>query len=1793
MKSTLKKILSILVVLTITVIPVNNVAADDGLPLYEDIEDLGACTSLDQLDDGWRLDKTPTTSYVEIGPNGGYQLTQGNSPIHLTSSGTKNSGKSGRVQKVFSKEFVDEENRTVIKNEKLQGVYDLKITYSYYINYVKTYNNVTLVDPYYAVSVGGKKEFLFIRMSSSGRHSIMNASSNSDNTMSVPAVTFSGFDTTEEHTLDIHIDTVNKSMEVVIDGDVTKKSTGPFVADSDYFTSFTIQDFETMGTGSYFNIKKVELYERACDERTATVAVLDSLPEKLVEDVNNVTEDTIDLLSLNGVTWTSSDKDVVSTDGVVKRGAEDKDVTLTATVDLGNGGGVYTKAYTITVAKAEEPDDDNEGGNVEGGNGDSGSTEGGDGEGNEGGDDVIEPPLVDSKVHFTEDFTSYSFLEQVKRWHTTGDGFATFDVVNGKGMEIKQTNSVLLNSSGEQNTTQAPAVSHVVEGCFGEDSEKRTAFKINRLEGKYKMIVNFEYDATPVAQEINGVKISEAYYSWGFGYATDANKPNGVNSKGLFLRVYPTYLGIMNSTNSSENTMSVKSVKHSSNDIHQLEVTFDTENSMVYVVYDGSAESSGPMSAEYINGFKITAQERMAVGTYMRIHSVEVQQLGESEKLDNAIEYLDTYIGDIVDDPYNVTEDIILPQSENIKWTSSQPAFISETGNVNRWYDDVDVVLTATYTNGNTILSKEFTLTVKADESASKTEILNEKISSEKNVELWKFANKTDKTHGDYEVSYDGVKIFKVTDATGVDVDVYTASDLLYVNDSPYNELTRSDLHSTGYNGIYDVSFDVKPLVKGNVPVNIKLGRGTDTVFAPAVVLNMYSDKISVTYQDAVYNKTEFIHYGNTYGNTYNVKVRVDTENQKAWVYLDDVRVTGELSFEGTKPVYMIDRLETSLSGNLHLGDGIVINNILLEEWTKCENTEKALIKNAIDKITLDDVTDNAISMESLKDLPDNIDGYNVVWTSNSNLINIEDGKVYHEGSPKDAMISAVISTVSGTQFRKNFYVTVRSANSEQELVEYIVSGLSELITEQNKTDIRYDMILPESYNGMTISWASSNEDIISDDGKLNKAAVIKNPTPVTMTATVNTGSSKVDVEFDIIVSSHVGEYVIYDGAKVPETFDTTDFENVRINADTITHIVFSQTDCNDGKITLRDSVGSEIMSIAVSNGCYDIVGKDGILYKGALANGTNETVDVMYMPDLGRFTVWAENKIVVDYAKANSSVNDYVGISASGTGLDVSSVKVTTDEYGMLDINIANVDYFTALDRVLCEDVVLETGYILPVTIKWKSSNVSVISDSGKVNVTDKYQFAYMTLTMEGENVSRDYVKEVAIGVPSDKNIAKKASVDGTSHIGINSSNISYLNDNKTDTVFGISTIQENFYVIYKFEKPEYVSALYIDEASNTIKAYNVSYSNDGKNWNVLKSGTINGLDSKLIEFDIINTKYLKFEVVDSNKSDVYIKELSAYLFMTEAEKIKLDIDSLELDIGNNVFDGIVVPETGIWGTPIIWTSSNESIISSSGKVNAPTKGTNVTLTATATIGSEKYSKEFVIYVPAATGNGGTVVDGSSGSGGGGGGASGGSVPMASTVPGFIETVPQEEKETETVVMFNDVPTTHWAFDAITTLKEAGIINGDGTGNFNPSDYVTREQFVKMLVELLGIETNVNVISFEDVNSSMWYAPYINSAVNAGIVNGISDVEFGVGSKIKREDMAVMMYRIIKDKKFDNSEVDFADDNEISDYAKQAVYEIRSAGIIEGYNNEFNPKDSLTRAEAATVLVRFMELIK
>ena len=213
-----------------------------------------------------------------------------------------------------------------------------------------------------------------------------------------------------------------------------------------------------------------------------------------------------------------------------------------------------------------------------------------------------------------------------------------------------------------------------------------------------------------------------------------------------------------------------------------------------------------------------------------------------------------------------------------------------------------------------------------------------------------------------------------------------------------------------------------------------------------------------------------------------------------------------------------------------------------------------------------------------------------------------------------------------------------------------------------------------------------------------------------------------------------------------------------------------------------------------------------------------------------------------------------------------------------------------------------------------------------------------------------------------------------------------------------------------------------------------------------------------------------------------------------------------------------------------------------------------------------------------------------SSGSGGSGGsGGTGSSFGSKNTYIGKEAELPNtSDEDSKTIYPFDDIADISWAADAITQLSYRGVLNGKSERLFTPNDNVTREEFAKIITVAFKLNLVNTECPFGDVDENNWAYPYIRSAYKAGIIKGVSDTEFGYGQNITREDLCVMINRMLTVGELTLPQVDggvFGDDGEISDYAKESVYYLERAGIILGDGTNFNPKASATRAEAAKIV--------
>ncbi len=175
----------------------------------------------------------------------------------------------------------------------------------------------------------------------------------------------------------------------------------------------------------------------------------------------------------------------------------------------------------------------------------------------------------------------------------------------------------------------------------------------------------------------------------------------------------------------------------------------------------------------------------------------------------------------------------------------------------------------------------------------------------------------------------------------------------------------------------------------------------------------------------------------------------------------------------------------------------------------------------------------------------------------------------------------------------------------------------------------------------------------------------------------------------------------------------------------------------------------------------------------------------------------------------------------------------------------------------------------------------------------------------------------------------------------------------------------------------------------------------------------------------------------------------------------------------------------------------------------------------------------------------------------------------------------------------FEDVKENHWYYRAVEYCFGAELMSGMSETTFVPSGKVTREQFVKTLANMEGInesEYKVEASPFKDVRLDMWYAPAVEWSRQTGIVTGLSENTFGVGRPITREQIARLLRGYAEYKGKDvSASADlsaFADDDKINDWAIDGFKYAVAKGIFKGNaKNELNPRGNATRAELATIL--------
>ena len=178
----------------------------------------------------------------------------------------------------------------------------------------------------------------------------------------------------------------------------------------------------------------------------------------------------------------------------------------------------------------------------------------------------------------------------------------------------------------------------------------------------------------------------------------------------------------------------------------------------------------------------------------------------------------------------------------------------------------------------------------------------------------------------------------------------------------------------------------------------------------------------------------------------------------------------------------------------------------------------------------------------------------------------------------------------------------------------------------------------------------------------------------------------------------------------------------------------------------------------------------------------------------------------------------------------------------------------------------------------------------------------------------------------------------------------------------------------------------------------------------------------------------------------------------------------------------------------------------------------------------------------------------------------------------------------------FTDLAANAWYTDAVAYVYRHDLMAGYGENLFGPDDDLSRAQLCQIIYNMEGQPATSGSSVFTDVADGAWYADAVTWAASQGIVGGYGNGLFGPEDNITREQLASILYRYAQAKGYDTSVgentniLSYTDALEISEYAIPAMQWACGAGIMEGNAGYLTPQGDATRAQVATMLMRFCE---
>lgn len=180
---------------------------------------------------------------------------------------------------------------------------------------------------------------------------------------------------------------------------------------------------------------------------------------------------------------------------------------------------------------------------------------------------------------------------------------------------------------------------------------------------------------------------------------------------------------------------------------------------------------------------------------------------------------------------------------------------------------------------------------------------------------------------------------------------------------------------------------------------------------------------------------------------------------------------------------------------------------------------------------------------------------------------------------------------------------------------------------------------------------------------------------------------------------------------------------------------------------------------------------------------------------------------------------------------------------------------------------------------------------------------------------------------------------------------------------------------------------------------------------------------------------------------------------------------------------------------------------------------------------------------------------------------------------------------------VFGDISADHWARKGVDTVSALGLFEGASVNTFSGNGNMTRGMIVTVLHRLSGNVEADKPELFADVSSGAWYGKAVAWAAENGIVSGVGDGRYAPEEKVSREMLTTILYRYAVLLGLDTGAKEgtlasFPDRADTSAWAEQSMAWAVEKGLVSGRDGALEPGGNATRAEAATILTRFIELM-